>query len=89
MVSAGSRHEFERSNAEGRLVTACKATNCAGTPDKVAFMYDGAGHRIRIVETPASGTPTTTDFAYEGPHVQHRRVRRDRQDELGPEFVTR
>lgn len=32
-------------------------------------MYDGEGHRVRLVETPASGTPTTTDFAYQGDAV--------------------
>jgi len=31
--------------------------------------YDGEGHRIRLVETPASGSATTTDFRYQGDAV--------------------
>ncbi len=53
---------------EGRLVTACKANPCSGTPARLDFTYDGSGHRIRIVETPSGASPTTmtTNFAYDG-----------------------
>jgi RHS repeat-associated protein len=56
---------------EGRLVTACAASSCAGTPAKLEMTYDGEGHRIRLVETTAGGSPTitTTDFTYEGDAV--------------------
>ena len=56
---------------EGRLITACKATSCSGTPARLDFTLDGSGQRIRIVETPSGASPTTvtTDFSYDGETV--------------------
>ena len=56
---------------EGRLVAACAASSCAGTPAKLSMTYDGQGHRIRLVETTAGASPTvtTTDFTYQGDTV--------------------
>ncbi len=57
-------------DAEGRLTSACKATSCTGTGFvRLDSTYNAEGHRIRLVETPASGTATTTDFTYEGDKV--------------------
>jgi len=58
-------------DAEGRLTTACKASSCTGTPARLDMTYDAQGHRIRLVETTARGSPTitTTDFSYEGDRV--------------------
>lgn len=73
-------------DAEGRLTTACKASSCAGTPARLDMTYDAQGHRIRLVETTAGGSPviTTTDFSYEGDRV----VREVSTSSAGP-IVTR
>jgi RHS repeat-associated protein len=57
-------------DGEGRLVSACKSTSCAGSGfARLDMTYDGEGHRIRLVETPALGSATTTDFRYQGDAV--------------------
>jgi RHS repeat-associated protein len=59
-------------DGEGRLVSACAATSCTGTGlARLDSVYDGEGHRIRLVETPAgqNPVPTITDFTYEGDKV--------------------
>lgn len=57
-------------DTDGRLVSACQATACTGTGfNRVDSTYDGDGHRTRIIETPASGTATTTTFVYQGDAV--------------------
>jgi len=72
-------------DAEGRLTTACKASSCTGTPARLAMTYDAQGHRIRLVETTAGGSPVvTTDFSYEGDKV----VREVSTSSAGP-IVTR
>jgi len=72
-------------DAEGRLTTACKASSCTGTPARLDMTYDAQGHRIRLVETPAGGSPViTTDFSYEGDRV----VREVSTSSAGP-IVTR
>jgi RHS repeat-associated protein len=61
-------------DAEGRLVTACKSSNCAAGHDKLEFTYDGEGHRTEIVATAANATVTTTEFRYQGDAVVEERV---------------
>jgi RHS repeat-associated protein len=56
-------------DAEGRLVSACKSSTCASGYDKLAFTYDGEGHRTSIVATDAASTVTTTEFRYAGDAV--------------------
>ena len=56
-------------DAEGRLVSACKSSTCASGYDKLAFTYDGEGHRTSIVATDAASTVTTTEFSYAGDAV--------------------
>jgi RHS repeat-associated protein len=57
-------------DGESRLVSACRSTSCTGSGfARLDSVYDGEGHRVRLVETPASGTPTATDFAYQGDAV--------------------
>jgi RHS repeat-associated protein len=58
-------------DAAGRLTSACKAASCSGTGfDRLDMSYDGEGHRTRIVETPAAGSPVVTrDLAYQGDAV--------------------
>jgi RHS repeat-associated protein len=53
-------------DGEGRLTKACKSSTCASTADRVEMAYDGDGNRTQIVTTPASGSATTVDFAYQG-----------------------
>ncbi len=51
-------------------MSACQATSCSGSGFALFdSTYDGEGHRIRLVETPAAGTATTTEFRYEGDAV--------------------
>gem|GEM_PF-2428923 len=51
-------------------MSACKSTSCTGSGfARLDMTYDGEGHRIRLVETPASGAATTTDFRYQGDAV--------------------
>lgn len=61
-------------DAEGRLVSACKSATCASGYDKLAFTYDGEGHRTKIVATSAAGAVTTTDFRYQGDAVVEEKV---------------
>jgi len=57
-------------DSESRLVSACQSTSCTGSGfARFDSTYDGEGHRIRLVETPASGSATTTDFRYQGDAV--------------------
>jgi RHS repeat-associated protein len=56
-------------DADGRVVSACKATVCTGSIDRVDYLYDGSGHRIQIKETTSGGTVTTTDLRYQGDTV--------------------
>jgi RHS repeat-associated protein len=54
------------------MVSACAAGSCTGTGfARLDSVYDGEGHRIRLVETPAgqNPVPTITDFTYEGDKV--------------------
>ena len=60
---AGWVYEYD---AEGRLVTACESSSCAGSIDKVEFAYDGDGHRTQIKEYLAGVLDATVDFRYRG-----------------------
>lgn len=61
-------------DAEGRLTSACKSPTCASGYDKLAFSYDGEGHRTKIVATSASGQVTTTEFRYVGGAIVEEKV---------------
>ena len=57
-------------DAEGRLVSACQSTACTGSGfARMDLVYDGEGHRTRLVERTSGGTVTTTDFTYAGDAV--------------------
>ena len=57
-------------DGESRLTSACLASSCTGSGfARLDLTYDGEGHRVRQIETPAAGTATTTDFRYEGDRV--------------------
>ena len=58
-------------DSAGRLTSACKAASCSGTGfDRLDMTYDGEGHRTKVVETPAAGSPVTSrEFAYQGDAV--------------------
>ena len=60
------------------MLSACKSPTCATTHDKVAFTYDGEGHRTQIVSDPA-GTgagqgPSTWVFRYQDDAVVEERL---------------
>ncbi|MDQ3689607.1 MAG: hypothetical protein M3406_06150, partial [Chloroflexota bacterium] len=61
-------------DAEARLVSACKSSTCTAGHDKLAFRYDGEGHRTAIVATSAAGVTTTTEFRYLGDAVVEEKV---------------
>ncbi|CAN5557714.1 hypothetical protein BH20CHL7_BH20CHL7_02380 [soil metagenome] len=57
-------------DAEHRLVSACGASSCTGSGfARLDLVYDGEGHRTRLVERTSGGTVTTTDFTYQGDAV--------------------
>jgi RHS repeat-associated protein len=54
-------------DGEGRMTSACAGSTCTGTGfNRVDDLYDGAGHRVQIVETTAAGTVTTRVLSYAG-----------------------
>ena len=60
------------------MLSACKSPTCATTHDKVAFTYDGEGHRTQIVSDPA-GTgagqaPSTWVFRYQDDAIVEERL---------------
>jgi len=57
-------------DGQSRLASACQSTVCTGSGfARLEMSYDGEGHRTRLVETPPTGSATTTSFSYEGDTV--------------------
>jgi RHS repeat-associated protein len=50
------------------VTTSCAQTSpdCRGSAERVELAYDGEGNRTQLKTTPASGSATTVDFAYQG-----------------------
>jgi YD repeat-containing protein len=61
-------------DAEGRLTTACKDSNCATHKERVEFTYDGEGRRTQQNTAPANGTFTNYEFRYQGDSVVEERL---------------
>jgi RHS repeat-associated protein len=61
-------------DGEGRLTTACSASGCPTTSNRVLLTYDGEGRRTQIKTTPANGTPTDLDFRYQGSSIVEERT---------------
>lgn len=67
-------------DGEGRLTTACSASGCTTSSNRILFTYDGEGRRTQIKTTPANGTAIDLDFRYQGSSIV---------EELTDDVVTR